>query len=506
MASIKEVISLCKEGKLQDAYEIARQDLQTDLNNVWAQKTMGWVLYYIIKDATEKAEFKRIINSLHKLRYLNLLNWANDAMIYNSILFKLGEFLKNKIPLNDFETNQKLSLLFYNLRCFNFPSSDAYSFLLDRFLKFKNWNEFADFIDWWDLNKLRKEDFEPFTTKDGNKIMCLAERAFNTNAKALLVLGDIPRIQNFLPKLNTLRTAHPEMLYPNYFYGKLLLCLNTDKEKIIDIILPFARKKSADFWVWQLFSDIYKDDQNMQLACLLRAVNCNAQENFLGKVRIKLANLYIQLQDFERAKFHIDAVYNCYSKNAWPLPSEICKWIQEPWIATITPNSTAPIDYMNLTDSILYKEATESTAIVTYIDTKNQKVHLIYGHKLKTVQKLKVRFKLNIGSILKIKYIIDSNNRPKIFNIEKTSLTNELPYLKEVKGIIEKRENNNFAFLKTENLKYYVSPNVVQIAKLNNGDKIHGLVVIEYDKKKENWNWVCVKAKKNQTQYNNPSL
>lgn len=494
MANVRDIISLCKAGNLKEAYQTANNDLRFDFNNVWAQREMGWVLYYLIKNATEKSDFNGLINSLDRFKYLNLLNGENDAIIYNNVLFVLGRFLKDSIPVNALDANYKLSLLFNNLKIFDFKPSESYSFLLDRFLKFKTWNDFADFIDWWNLDKLREDDFVAFTTKDGNKIMCLAERAYNSKAKALLKLNDIERIKDFLPKLNDLICSHSEMLFPSYFYGKLLLALNSNKDEIISIIRPFAQKKSADFWIWQLFSEIYKNDANMQLACLLRAVNCKTQENFIGKVRINLASLYMQFQDFGRAKFHIDSVFNCYNKNGWKLPPEIYSWIQQPFIMSAIADSTAPIDFMALTNSALYGETKECIAVVTYVDTKNQKFFLVYGHQLKMVQKLKVKFKVNIGSVLRIKYFIDSNNRPKIFNTMKCSLHSDLPYAKKVEGVVQQYSNNkSFAFLKTNSLKCYISPNIMQKYNLNNNDNVRALIVYEYDKKKDSWNWICVK-------------
>ena len=53
MASLKETIKLCKEGHVQQAYELAKADMIQQ--KPWGQLVMGWSLYYLIKDDAETA-------------------------------------------------------------------------------------------------------------------------------------------------------------------------------------------------------------------------------------------------------------------------------------------------------------------------------------------------------------------------------------------------------------------------------------------------------------------
>ena len=49
MSSIKEIISICKEGRTEEAYSLAQQDLDYSPDNIWAQRAMFWALYYSTK-------------------------------------------------------------------------------------------------------------------------------------------------------------------------------------------------------------------------------------------------------------------------------------------------------------------------------------------------------------------------------------------------------------------------------------------------------------------------
>lgn len=493
MSTIREITSMCKAGQVQKGYDLAKIDLEQFPTNPWVHREMGWALNYLLKGDADSGNFQALIVHLDELKALDLLSIPSDNILFNNVLFKIAWLIKNHIFPTDVDTPSKLSTIFSRLRGYTFESSKEYSFLLQSVIKCGSWNEMADFIDWWNLSNLTQEDYTPFKMDNGRQIMSLAERAFIAQSKALLLLKDLGRIEEFLPRLDGLMNAHPEMTYPGYFYGKLLLSLGSTSEEALKVIVPFARKKASEFWVWQLLSDVFTCDSDKQLACLLRAVHCRTKENFLGKVRIKLASLYIQREMFDYAKFHINKVTQCYLSQGWHVPYEIDCWIHQPWINSVTPNSADSIDYMSITNAILCEGAEESTAIVTFVDHKSQKAYLVYGKEKKTSQKL--RIKVASGSVLKVNYIIDANGRPKVLNVCNTELPSDLAYAKVVDGKIKKREGWNFAFMYCDNIKSFVPPTVVGRYNVVDGQNVRCLIVYDYDKSKNSWSWVCLSIK-----------
>lgn len=485
---------MCKAGQVQQAYELAKADLAAMPTDVWTQRAVGWALYYMIKSDSETGDYARLLEHIDELKSLDQLTIANDSMIFDNVQFQIANFIKNRIHLTDIEASSKLSVLFSKLKDYEFKPSRGHSFLLQTILKFENWPEIADFFDWWNLDNLTQEDYTPYINQKGQKMMTLAERAFIANSKALLRLNDLGRIEEFLPKLDNLMNNHKEMMYPGYFYGKLLLALGSNGDEALKVIIPFARKKATEFWVWQLLSDIFTNEEEKQLACLLRAVHCRTQETFLGKVHIKLATLYIKRGLLNSARFHIDVVTRCYASQGWRLPNEIDCWIHQPWINSTTPDHKDPIDYMSITDAILCDGAEESIAVVTYVEQNTHNSFIIYGKEKRTVQKF--RFKVNVGKTLRLHYITDSEGRMKVLSSMSVHLPSDLDYAKCVEGKIEKRDDKEFAFLKSGSVKCFVSSNIVRKYDLKNGDKVKSLIVYDYNKKKEAWNWVCVNIKK----------
>lgn len=494
MPDVKTITTMCKSGQVAEAYELAQNDCASNPNSAWSQRGLGWAIYYMIKRDVESGDYNKLIEHLEELKNLNLLTVADDGMIYDKVQWQVASFLKNSVANNAVEASLKLSTLFQKLREYSFGPSSGHSALLREYIKFDAWEEMVDFFDWWDLNTLQEEDYNSFRMQNGTSIMSLAEQAFIANSKALLRQNDSERIQKFLPKLDDLTTNHPEMTYPGYYYGKLLLKLGSNSDDVLKPIIPFARKKSSEYWVWQLLSEVFSQDAEKRMACLLRAVHCRTQEQFLVNVRRILASAYIQTNQLDRAKYHIDILQRCYATQGWRLPYEVNCWIRQPWFNTVKPSETSSVDFWTITNQILCEGTAEAIALVTYIDPNNQRATIVYG--LRKRMAYKFRFKVGVGSILKINYTQEADERINIVNAVKTNLPNDLEHIKVVDGIVNKQDRNDFAFMKSSVGTCFISANMVQRYNVVNNERIKALVVLDYNRKKDNWNWVCISIKR----------
>ena len=485
---------MCKAGQIQEAYELAKTDLEQFPTDPWVHREVAWALNYLMKVDADTNNFQSLIAHLDELKTLDLLSIPADNILYDNVLFKIAGFVKHHAAPTDVDTPAKLSTLFVKLKEYTFEPSKGYSFLLQSVIKCGTWAEMADFLDWWNLDNLTQEDYTPFKMENGKQIMSVAERAYIAQSKALLLLNDLGRIEEFLPKLDDLMNAHPEMIFSGFFYGKLLLSLGSTPDEALKVIVPFARKKATEFWVWQLLSDVFTNEPDKQLACLLRAVHCRTQEKFLGKVRIKLATLYIQRNMLDYAKFQIDIVTQCFLSQGWHLPYEVECWIHQPWINTVEPCEDSSIDYMSITNEILCKGTEEAIAIVTHIDAYSQKATLIFGKQKRMIQKL--RFMIGAGVVLKINYISEPDGRNRLLSTTQTNFPNNLNYAKVVEGTIKKREDKDFAFLKTNGGDFFIAPNVVSRYKLHDNESAKSLIVYDYNRRRETWDWTCISINK----------
>lgn len=494
MARIQDITNMCREGRVQEAYDIAKADAAAYPADVWGQRAFGWALYYTIKGDTERKDYTQLIAHLEELHSLQLLTVNDDSMILDNVQFQVAHFINNGIYTTDTEAPGKLSKLFSLLKNYTFNPSRGHSFLLQAVIKFENWHELADFIDWWNLDNLTSDDYSAFTTRDGNRLMTLAERAFIAQSKALLKTNNNNRIESFLPKLEVIVNNHPEMVYPGYFYGRLLLKMGSSLNDELKVIIPFVRKKVNDFWAWKLLSEVYASDPEIQLACLLRAVHCRTKEDFLVKVRIQLATLYLQSNQFSRAKHHVEVVAQTYISNGWRLPDLVYYWTHQPGFQTITPDDSEPVDYMAITNRLLCEGTSEAIAIITYVDANTHKASMIYAKEKRITQKLRV--KVHPGAVLRINYTSDPSGRLNIIQAEKCPFPNDLDYAKVVEGTISKRDHQAFAFLNSNIGRCFISPTLVSKYNITDTQQIKAVIVYDFDKKKNTWNWVCLSIRK----------
>lgn len=491
MPTIQEILAMCRAGNAQNAYVMARTAMDSFPDDVWVQRGVGWALYYLIKTDKESANYQSLVAHLEELRTLHLLTVPQDNMIFENVLFKVAGFVREDLSPTNVETPTRLSTIFAILRNYRFDASNGYSFLLQSFIKCRAWQEMNDFIDWWDLNKLLPQDYIPFQMQNGRVVMSKAEQAYIAKARALLRLNDATRIRQFLPMLESIMNNYPQMTYPGYFYGKLLLSLGNAQEDALRILLPFARMKSTEFWVWQLISEVFVDNPENQLACLLRAVHCRAQENFLGKVRIRLAQLFIQRNQYEFAKFQIDRITQCRLANGWTLPYEVECWIHQPWINTVVSRDCDTIDYQNITNGILYEGTDSAIAVVTYLNSQSRNATLVYGWEKRMTKRL--RFEVEVGNTLEINYVTEQNGTQRLLSARKTELSTNLDYVKVIEGTVSKRTKNDFAFLKATCCDCYISSDLVRKFNLRDNETIRCLVAYDYNRNKEKWNWICLK-------------
>ena len=492
MATIKDITTKCKAGETAEAYALALQDWNADPDNPWTQREVGWALYYLIKDDVENNQRDALYEHLDQLASLTLLDLNNDRIIYENVLWKVAEYVKN-IRADDLLA---ISEFFPKLQVFSFASSRPYSYLLQNCLKFEGWNQMADLIEWWNLANLQPEDYEQFTMQNGRKVMSLAERVYIAYSKALIKLGDQDRINAFIPQLEALMEAHPDMLYPGYFCGKLLIAQGASRDEALAKVVPFVKKKVNEFWAWQLMSDIFRDDYQKQLACLLRAVHCRTQEAFLGKIRIALADIYLRNNDRPRAKYHIDKVSACYLEQGWRLPTQIQEWSWQPWLQTTQADSSDPFDYKPITDAMLFTDLKECVAVVVYVDNQTKRAALVYGIKKRMMAKYgQWGFRPREGMMVNLKYTPDGDNI-QIVSVEQMPEPVSLPFVKTIEGTVDKREGNQFAFLKSGLNTSFVSPALVSTNHLVHGENVTAVIVYDLNKKKNEWGWTCISIKR----------
>lgn len=169
--------------------------------------------------------------------------------------------------------------------------------------------------------------------------------------------------------------------------------------------------------------------------------------------------------------------------------------LRSEWYMQTKADASDPIDYMQWTDSIFLRNANESNAVVVHVNNERGQAIVIYAEKKTAVLKPKnIGFELKQGDLLKVQWKPDEKRGIRILNAKPLKVDALQPetYLKAVKGKVAKLEGNNFAFVKAKKQGYYVAPDVVKKCSLENGENVSAIVALNYNKRKDEWKWMCI--------------
>ena len=492
--AFKEVMEMRKQDAVK-AYEMALNDYQ-GVQNDWTRSALAWCIFDALKLTATYSQKDLFMSKLQELASIELS--ANNTMVWGNIVWPISAFVRDCSKISNLQEDI-LTVVFNLIKDFPFVKpSKEYSVLLNAFVKAKNWRNINNFCEWWDFSNFREEDFE-CDIFDGRRMpTSLAENAHLAYARTLLALRDMDGITAFLPKLQDLAERYPNMVFPNYYICKLLLATGNNGENTLATILPFVRKKKNEFWAWQLLAEIFANDNEKQLACLLRAVNCRTKEEFLVRIYFMLANIFRRNGHYAEARYYLDKHIQVKNNTQTRISDEVYAMKNESWYneaANQQPSFT--IDYMAITDDLLFHDIKETHAVVSFVNTDKKIANVIYG-KEKTGHLKYDRFMKNVrvGDALNIR--IDSitpEGRMNLYSAKKADNAIETDFCKTLTGVVSSNNAKTAFFLNADGVSCYMPSAFAEKNNINVGDTISILALYSYNKNKDSWGWSCVKVK-----------
>lgn len=501
--SFKEVKELRKSGKLEEAYKMAKQELEKEPENIWNKRSIAWVYYDYLKKYIQPNSYETFKKILIKIKDLHLPE--DEKMLFDKAAWQIGKivFGLTKQKKVDYD---KINELFSIIKDLHFPKpSESYSFIYKSFHKsYQNWSKYLEFADWWNFDNFRSEDFLPEEDKSEKK-MSLVENAYIAYAKKLLegeaeeVNGILlpksinkSKIKEFLPKLDAIIEGHPEYQYPPYHKTKLLLALGNNKEALSNF-LPFAKKKRNVYWVWDLLADIFNADDEKKLACLCKALSLKTPDKFLNKTRQKLSVLLIKANKYQEAKTEIEKIVSVCNDNKWKIPQEIAEWAEQDWYKNTQSqedNSSFYKQYVKIAEEIIFADIPEEVVVVEFVNENKKMLNFVkdkskYGffNYSNLVDKPKV------GDVLKVRFKGEGQDSYyKILTAKKEEANIESPALQDFYGILKIINPQGFGFV--ENI--FIEPGLINKNKLENNQEIKGKAILSYNKKKNEWGWKAI--------------
>jgi hypothetical protein len=496
----KEIKELRQSGKLEEALEMAKTELIADPANIWAKRNISWVYYDYLKKNEIPSQFDEFCSWLIEVGNLQLS--IEDKMFFENLSWQTGKmiFALHKEHPADF---QKPTHILEIVKAFPFPKpSESYSFLFKAFHKsLKESDNYNQFADWWGFDNLRQEDYEKEKLADGKEIMSIAEQAYITYAKHLLpkqvqpgvINFDREKAESFILSLDSVIKNYPQYQYPPYFKAKLLLALG-DIESMRSTLIPFAKKKKNDFWVWDLLSETYPDDKEKVLSCYCKGLTCQAPEEMIVGLRRKMASLLVQKKLFTEAKTEIDLLTRSLQSKGFRIPQEVLNWREQEWYkkASAKPSNTEFYKkHSGIADGLLFPGVTVELIIVEFVNSDKKILNFIASKTRSGFFKYD-RFirKVEIGDRFLARLEgTGSNTRYNVISLEKTDKLPGNEILRGFSGKIRKNDNQTFGFVDD----IFIEPQLINKYKPANGTDISGTAIISFNKKKNEWGWKAIK-------------
>jgi len=485
--SFNEVKTLRNEGNLEDALKLALEDLKSNPNDIWNKRSIAWVYYSILKKAQSNNDRNEFLQQLKNIKELELPE--TEKMVFDSCAWSIGKFLfANKEIDSVF-----LDTVFNSIKEFHFSKpSDSYSYLLKSFKKHsENWMSFIDFTKWWDLNYFQQKDFENFVLENGKSIPSLAEGVYISIAKQLLASKNVESIKEFIPTIAYVSEKYTTMQYPPYYYAKLLIATG-DKQHFMKAFLPFAKKKSRDFWVWNLISENFDKGSEEYFSCLCKAATCGAPDKFTGEVREKLADVFISQQKFAEAKHELSRIIESRKSEGWSIGNKHIQWQNYSWwnetVATKN-NFNIYNNNIHIAESLLFADIPEEIIVVERVNKEKSVINFVVSkQKYGFFSFSKFKITPKVGEIYAVRFDERKDKTSNFYRIKSIAPTTKkvnTDIYKKISGVLRINEGNSFGFVNN----IFVSPSIIAKYKLNNDSQISVTALQIYNSKRKAWGW-----------------
>lgn len=493
----KGIKELRLAGRLEEALKLAKDELQFEPDNDLFKRNISWVYYDFVKRNNTPEHFEEFISWITEIINLNLS--FEEVLLFEKLSWQVGKMIFGIInsKSHDFEKGIRL---FEVIKVVNFTRpTEGYSFMFKAFHKlFKETDYYIQFADWWGFNYFISSDYHKEILANGKEVMSLVEQAYITYAKHLLpkknsageIIFDKENVKLFLIELSAIIELYPQYQYPAYFKAKLLLALG-DKNNMLESLLPFAKKKRNDFWVWEILAEAFSTEPEKAFACYCKALTCKSPEEMIVNLRQKMARLFISKKLYNEAKTEIELLVNTRSAHNYKIPSVVSNWQIQNWYKTAI-SSISNISfyktYVPIAEALLFNDVPEEIVIVEFVNADKKMLNFIASENKFGVLKYDRFFSnVKVGDTLKVRFKGDNNEglHQLYTAIKVDDIAFEKQFIKELQGEVRIPAGKSFGFIDD----IFIHPSLVKKYKLADGIQFTGKAIKSYNQEKKQWGW-----------------
>lgn len=242
----------------------------------------GWIIYYSLKQQSDNDVERLVVERKRRLmRYIEL-GLPSPSLLHSLILSEAVR-IERTTPLK---------------------------FVLHNF-----------FDLWGGSDKLRPEDWEQFEGEHGT-LPSLVEKLVTVYVKEVMTDGRDPS-EDFVTLIDkALETFGNNQNLPRQ-RAQIYLHFN-QKDKAIDLYRKQLKRNASRYYLWAELAALVEDaDTRLALTCM--ALSIKTKEDFLGKIRIYLAEQLCDRNEYALAAGQLALVRRCYEHQGWHIPPTIAK-------------------------------------------------------------------------------------------------------------------------------------------------------------------------------------
>lgn len=242
----------------------------------------GWIIYYSLKQQSDNDVERLVVERKRRLmRYIEL-GLPSPSLLHSLILSEAVR-IERTTPLK---------------------------FVLHNF-----------FDLWGGSAKLRPEDWEQFEGEHGT-LPSLVEKLVTVYVKEVMTDGRDPS-EDFVTLIDkALETFGNNQNLPRQ-RAQIYLHFN-QKDKAIDLYRKQLKRNPSRYHLWAELAALVEDaDTRLALTCM--ALSIKTKEDFLGKIRIYLAEQLCDRNEYALAAGQLALVRRCYERQGWHIPPTIAK-------------------------------------------------------------------------------------------------------------------------------------------------------------------------------------
>ena len=364
--TIKEITQLRKSGQLEEALKAAEQEYELSPNEYTAS-----ALFWCLNDqqkplATEAAApiVERMLDiyhthcegdefmehTLHSLQkkvlpmHSNIQAALEKAKAGQNVRAEYAEIAKLAAAgeLDDALKGDFGWLVYYVLKHTPVTDPQARKILLSDYLKLKLpapsilhslilqeaikiekntplMFRLRDFVRLWGIDNLRDEDWEQFSTDDGNTLPCTVERLIGLYARELKTDGAFATEE--MSQLADQAIARFPKNQNLPYYKAVMLLSQGRKDEAVEYYRKLILRFPSKFYLWSQMAELVADPDT-RIGLLTKALMAGTDDKYTGAIRLALAQALIDKGMLPQAALQLSKYKDTYTREGWGLKPE----------------------------------------------------------------------------------------------------------------------------------------------------------------------------------------